>query len=306
MSRSVLLQTRSVRPMEAKSLELLNDTLSHARSMYSIFVRLPPEDMGRIMGAAMTYMRRWSVEIVIIIGEKGPISFGDLSRALGKLPSGSLTPRLRDLEAKGLLARTPVGDAEGRVVYELTPEARPLADASYALTLGKSHHHACVRNKEESTGLPALDPPSPIRADPADLTTHAKRYIKSATAFRMHHASVSEDGEFEVALETARRYCLACTRKWHAGVMWTLATMGPHTFSALKQRTGAGDEALSTALRGLAELKNVELVGEGASRKYQMAPFGHFDMSLGMGAVSVYEDIESRFEGRSSLIAYTR
>ncbi len=304
MTRSVLLSTRVVRPLEAESLRLLNDTLTHARAMYSTFVRLPPEGMGHLMGAAMTFMRRWSVDIVLVIGEKGPISFGDLSRALGGLPSGSLTPRLRDLEAKGLLARTPAGDAQGRVLYELKPEAKPLASASYALTVGKSHHHACVRNTA-APRLPALHAPMPIDAAPEALATHGKRYLESATAFHAHHTSISEEGEFEAALETARRYCVACTRKWHAGVMWTLSTLGPHTFSELKQRLGAGDEALSAALRGLLELENVELDGEGASRKYRMAPFGFFDMSLSMGSISVYESIQSRIEGRSSLVAYT-
>ncbi len=289
--------------MDHGALRLLDETTAHARAMFSIFTRLPEEGMGRIMAAAMTFMRRWSVEIVLVVGEKGPISFGDLSRILGGLPSGSLTPRLRDLEAKGILARTPAGDAQGRVLYSLTPAAQPLADASYTLTLGKAYHHACVRGADWALPLPTLDPPAQVRVEPRDLGVHAKRYITSATAFRAQHAATSTEGEFEEAIETARRYCIACTRKWHAGVLWTLATQGPLTFGQLKGMTGAGDEALSTALRGLAELRNVERDEQDASRAYRLAPFGYFDMSLGMGSVFVYDTIQATIEGRSPLVA---
>ena len=131
-----------------------------------------------------------------------------------------------------------------------------------------------------------------------------EHYLASAAAFHAEHAVASADGEFEDAIETAMRYRVACTRKWHATVLWTLSTLGPLTFGQLKARIGAGDEALSTALRGLTELQNVERDGDGGSPKYRMAPFGLFDMSLGMGAVYVYERIRSETEGRSTLVAY--
>ncbi|HVM45316.1 MAG TPA: winged helix-turn-helix transcriptional regulator, partial [Candidatus Thermoplasmatota archaeon] len=163
MARSILLPTRAVRPMTERSLDLLDETAMHARGMFSAFVRLPPSGTARLLDATMSFMRRWSVEIVLVVGEKGSATFGELSRALGGLRSGSLTPRLRELEATGILARRPAGDAQGRVLYELTADARPLADASYALTLGKAYHHARVREASWAKPLAALDRATEVR-----------------------------------------------------------------------------------------------------------------------------------------------
>ena len=63
---------------------------------------------------------RWTVLIVGILAEEGPIRFGELARRVDGISQKMLTQTLRNLERDGLVRRTLYPQVPPRVEYELT------------------------------------------------------------------------------------------------------------------------------------------------------------------------------------------
>lgn len=84
--------------------------------------------------AAMTIIgQRWSGLIIQALA-KGCTSFTEISHFAEKLSDASLSRRLKQLEAQGLLVRTVTQDRPTRVRYTLTEAGRALAPVLNALT----------------------------------------------------------------------------------------------------------------------------------------------------------------------------
>jgi DNA-binding HxlR family transcriptional regulator len=64
---------------------------------------------------------------------EGTRRFGDLRRSLAGISPKTLTDRLRELEASGLVTRTMYAEIPPRVEYDLTERGRSLAPVLAAL-----------------------------------------------------------------------------------------------------------------------------------------------------------------------------
>jgi DNA-binding HxlR family transcriptional regulator len=71
--------------------------------------------------------REWLAHIIRALGEAGVLHFGALRRALpDRISARMLAARLKELQALGLIARSPGGDALRKVEYRLTAEGTAL------------------------------------------------------------------------------------------------------------------------------------------------------------------------------------
>ena len=66
---------------------------------------------------------------------QGPRRFSELQRSLGEVSPKTLTERVRELEAEGILRRTVFPEVPVRVVYELTPKGETLQDVIEAIRI---------------------------------------------------------------------------------------------------------------------------------------------------------------------------
>lgn len=64
---------------------------------------------------------------------QGPRRFGELRRSLGDVSPKTLSQRLRELEAEGILERTVYPEVPVRVVYQLTRKGESLQEVIEAL-----------------------------------------------------------------------------------------------------------------------------------------------------------------------------
>ncbi|AQP49585.1 winged helix-turn-helix transcriptional regulator [Tessaracoccus flavescens] len=76
---------------------------------------------------------RWTVLIVGILAEEGPIRFGELARRVDGISQKMLTQTLRNLERDGLVRRTLYPQVPRRVEYELTDSGTSLRGPLRAL-----------------------------------------------------------------------------------------------------------------------------------------------------------------------------
>jgi DNA-binding HxlR family transcriptional regulator len=82
---------------------------------------------------------KWSILIIIILGENGTLRFSELHKTIGNVSQKMLTVTLRTLEADGLIARKTYPEVPPRVEYTLTdigysllPHIQNLADWAHA------------------------------------------------------------------------------------------------------------------------------------------------------------------------------
>lgn len=71
--------------------------------------------------------RKYALEVVCIVANHGTARFGEIEDHLPAASSTTLSSRLDELEAAGLLSRERFDEIPPRVEYELTPEGRELA-----------------------------------------------------------------------------------------------------------------------------------------------------------------------------------
>jgi DNA-binding HxlR family transcriptional regulator len=88
-----------------------------------------PEEVRR---TADLLERRWTVSI-IYASHSGAVRFNEFLQALGSVPPATLTTRLTELEAAGILRRAVVADRPPRVEYRLTDRGRRLRELTEAL-----------------------------------------------------------------------------------------------------------------------------------------------------------------------------
>jgi DNA-binding HxlR family transcriptional regulator len=77
--------------------------------------------------------RRWSGAIVRVLMHRSPLRFSELAQAVPALSDRLLSERLKELEARGVVARLELPDRPGRVEYALTTMGRELEPALDAL-----------------------------------------------------------------------------------------------------------------------------------------------------------------------------
>ncbi|MBO1419717.1 helix-turn-helix transcriptional regulator [Streptomyces sp. FH025] len=71
---------------------------------------------------------KWSMLILMSLAACGPQRFSELQRGVGGVSRKMLTQSLRTLERSGLVLRTVFPETPPRVVYDLLPLGRELAE----------------------------------------------------------------------------------------------------------------------------------------------------------------------------------
>ncbi|MER7847261.1 helix-turn-helix domain-containing protein [Kitasatospora sp. NPDC096077] len=95
----------------------------HEELELDVFARLCP---SREMFAELA--DKWSMLILMSLSACGPQRFSELQRAVGGVSRKMLTQSLRNLERSGLVLRTVFPETPPRVVYDLRPLGRELAE----------------------------------------------------------------------------------------------------------------------------------------------------------------------------------
>ena len=88
-----------------------------------------PEEVRR---AADILERRWTLSI-LVASQTGATRFNEFLEALGRIPPGTLSARLAELEAAGVLVRVVVDSRPPHVEYCLTEHGRALQQLVQAL-----------------------------------------------------------------------------------------------------------------------------------------------------------------------------
>ena len=81
-----------------------------------------------IPGVVSVLSGKYAIGIVCAVGAHGTCRFGDLEDHLPSASTATLTDRLRELVAVGLLERTQYDEVPPRVEYELTDDGRELRE----------------------------------------------------------------------------------------------------------------------------------------------------------------------------------
>ena len=77
-------------------------------------------------GVIETISKKYALQIVGILGSKGPTRYGELEELLGATSSSLLSTRLEELTDEGLIERRSFDEVPPRVEYSLTPRGREL------------------------------------------------------------------------------------------------------------------------------------------------------------------------------------
>jgi DNA-binding HxlR family transcriptional regulator len=73
--------------------------------------------------------RRWTGAIVAVLIDHGPLRFSEIAQAVPELSDRLLSERMKELEARGLVARNVEPGPPVRVTYELTAMGHELQPA---------------------------------------------------------------------------------------------------------------------------------------------------------------------------------
>lgn len=77
-------------------------------------------------GVIETIGKKHALQIVGILGSKGPTRYGELEELLGVTSTSLLSTRLDELADEGLIERRSFDEVPPRVEYSLTPRGREL------------------------------------------------------------------------------------------------------------------------------------------------------------------------------------
>lgn len=96
----------------------------------------PLEDVAGVLN------RKWTLTILVTIGNFDRLRFCDLLRRIGKVTPKTLTDRLKELGALSLVKRQAYNEIPPRVEYSLTPKGAKLRKAIIPLM------HWAVKQKQ--------------------------------------------------------------------------------------------------------------------------------------------------------------
>ncbi len=95
--------------------------------------------------------RRWALLVIAVVGNKGRARFNEILRSLPGITPKTLSARLRELEAAGLVERRVYPETPPRVEYTLTREGEELRGLIRPLI-----KWAAARSGRDYSGSPCL------------------------------------------------------------------------------------------------------------------------------------------------------
>ena len=104
---------------------------THARRRTAVATLDPPEAhcCPYLHEAVELIGKRWSGAIIVVLLEGGPLRFSEIAQAVPELSDRLLSERMKELEARGLVARHVEPGPPVRVTYELTAMGHELQPA---------------------------------------------------------------------------------------------------------------------------------------------------------------------------------
>lgn len=81
-----------------------------------------------IDGILDTVAKRYSLQVVALLGANGPMRYSDLEDSLGVTSTSTFAERLDDLAAANLIERRSFDEVPPRVEYSLTAQGRALEE----------------------------------------------------------------------------------------------------------------------------------------------------------------------------------
>jgi DNA-binding HxlR family transcriptional regulator len=85
-------------------------------------------EIQRSVGALNPLLQKWSIEICFLLRMKTTLRFNELKDGLPGIGSRTLSQRLKELEAQGIVQRRAFADVPVRVEYSLTPKGLRMGD----------------------------------------------------------------------------------------------------------------------------------------------------------------------------------
>lgn len=79
--------------------------------------------------AAVFLSKKWTLSIIVTIGNFGTLRFNDLLKRIGGITQKTLSERLKELEKHNLLLRTTFSEKPPRVEYSLTTKGQHIKEA---------------------------------------------------------------------------------------------------------------------------------------------------------------------------------
>lgn len=92
-------------------------------------------EMDEAVGALQVFFNKWVVEIIIVLGQGETRRFNELKASLPGISGRTLSQRLRDLEAQGLVSRKVHDEVPVRIEYSLTKRGIDVAALALPLVL---------------------------------------------------------------------------------------------------------------------------------------------------------------------------
>lgn len=89
---------------------------------------------------------KWKSVILLSLGFKGSMRFGELQRMHHGIPAKTLSKELKDLEVNGLVKRTVLDTMPVTVQYEITPYGRTLEKVLLDLRAWGTAHREYIRS----------------------------------------------------------------------------------------------------------------------------------------------------------------
>lgn len=90
----------------------------------------PPEDCGcGVCGVVDLLGRKWTLDLVGVLHEQGPVRFNAIQRELDGISPRTLSDRLDQLEDQGLVERFDHDETPPKVEYELADDGHALVQA---------------------------------------------------------------------------------------------------------------------------------------------------------------------------------
>lgn len=81
------------------------------------------------LGGVMDLLsRKYTIQVICVVGALEPVRYGEIEHAFGDVSSSTLSTRLEDLTAAGLLDREQYDEIPPRVEYRLTEDGAALAE----------------------------------------------------------------------------------------------------------------------------------------------------------------------------------
>ncbi len=85
-------------------------------------------EVNRSVEALSPLLQKWSIEVCFLLRMKEPRRFNELKEGLSGIGSRTLSQRLKELEAQGIVQRTVFPEVPVRVEYRLTPKGLRMGD----------------------------------------------------------------------------------------------------------------------------------------------------------------------------------